>query len=227
MYWQENEDDAESYQVPDDVVDLVFAIECKSLPLDHGQALGDSLLSQAPWIAEEPLAGIHQIHVAESSNGWNRPQNPSTDLLWPSRRTRLVIRMPSQRLSDCQQLCGQSLEIDGHLIKLGKTSIRSLSKLTTLFARYVDTDGSEDDPRFIDSMLAKLQAQDIRVKKMMSGRVVRHAFDGKFITTRKLMIAGLSIEDSIRLQQQGLGDKKLYGMGLFLPHKGIDSVQPN
>jgi len=38
------------------------------------------------------------------------------------------------------------------------------------------------------------------------------------------MIADLSKKESIRLQEEGVGDQRLYGCGIFLPHKSIDAV---
>ena len=38
------------------------------------------------------------------------------------------------------------------------------------------------------------------------------------------MIDGLSVEDSLRLQREGLGPGRMLGFGVFLPHKGIDAV---
>ena len=224
MYWQENEDDPENFQISKDVVDLVFAIKCKTLPLDHGNSLKQAVVQHIPWLVDEPLAAIHQIHMAESSNGWNRPQNPSTELLWPSRRTKLVLRMPQYRVEDCQIICGQTLDIEGHELTIGPSKQKFLSKLTTIFARYVDTLGNDQDQEFIENMADILQQRNIRVKKMMSGLLTRHRTDEGVLLTRKLMLSGLSIEDSIRLQHQGIGDKGLMGVGIFLPHKGIDAV---
>ncbi|MBV5275414.1 MAG: type I-MYXAN CRISPR-associated protein Cas6/Cmx6, partial [Lamprocystis purpurea] len=44
------------------------------------------------------------------------------------------------------------------------------------------------------------------------------------ITTRSLLLAGLKPDESLRLQQQGLGLHRLMGCGIFIPHKGIDAV---
>ena len=38
MYWNEDRK-TEEYQIPDDIIDLSFAIKCKCLPLEHMQAL--------------------------------------------------------------------------------------------------------------------------------------------------------------------------------------------
>ncbi len=224
MYWQENEVDPNTYQVSDEVVDLVFAIRCKSLPLDHGEALFQAVIRYLPWLNDEPQSAIHQIHVAESANGWNRPKDPSSELLWPSRRTRLVLRVPQHRVEGCLTLTNQALDIEGHELIIGPAKQKLLSKLTTIFARYVDTEGNDQDAEFIQDMASVLQQRQIRFKKMMSGLLIKHRTDEGYLLTRKLMLAGLSIEDSVGLQQQGIGNRQLMGIGLFLPHKGIDAI---
>jgi CRISPR-associated protein Cas6 len=224
MYWQENEDDPDTYQISNEVVDLVFAIQCKTLPLDHGNALYQAVIGCIPWLCDESQAAIHQIHVAESAHGWNRPKDPSSELLWPSRRTRLLLRVPQHRVEDCQTLTGRTLDIEGHELTIGPVKQKMLSKLTTIFARYVDTGGSDQDQEFIQNMADILQQRKINVKKMMSGLLVKHRTDDGYLMTRKLMLAGLNIGDSVRLQQQGIGNRQLMGIGIFLPHKGIDAV---
>jgi len=39
------------------------------------------------------------------------------------------------------------------------------------------------------------------------------------------MIADLEVEESLRLQQKGLGPYRYLGCGLFIPHKGIDDIR--
>ena len=82
MYWEEDEDSS-AVQIPDDVVDLVFSISAKTLPIDHAYALSQAVAEQLPWFVDEPLTGLHTIHVAASSNGWYRPDSPD-QVLYPS-----------------------------------------------------------------------------------------------------------------------------------------------
>ena len=226
MIWQDNEDDTEEEPVPGDVVDLLFSIRCNSLPLDHGYHLSQAIKDIIPWINEEPQAAVHQIHVAESSHGWQRPDQQD-DVLLPSRRTRLILRMPAHRLEDCRLLENQTLDIDGHVLTTKTFKTRSLSQLTTLMARYIITSDEEADDQFIERMHSVLHDQGIAVKKMLSGLTVKHSGSDRQIITRKLMLAGLTREDSLRLQQQGQGNLMLMGIGVFLPHKGIDAVKPS
>jgi CRISPR-associated protein Cas6 len=224
MYWQEDDDKGDNVEVPEDVQDLLFRIDCRSLPLDHGYSLSGQILQQLPWMQQEPQAAIHQIHVAESANGWMRPTDPETDVLYVSKRTRMTLRLPASRFDDARALVGKTLDIQGHALTVGDYTTRKLTRLTTIFARYVDTAGSEDENLFLQRMQQQLLDKGIRVKKMMSGRLLTHQTDKGAVLTRKLMVSELDVSESLQLQQQGLGDKQLMGLGIFLPHKGIHAV---
>lgn len=224
MFWQEDDDREDIEQVPDHVQDLLFSIECKTLPLDHGFALSREIQQHLPWIAEQPGAAIHQIHVAESANGWIRPEDPEQEVLCVSRRTKMTIRLPQNRFEDARRLVGKTLDIEGHPVKVGEYHTRKLSRLTTIFARYMDTQGITDDHQFLHNMAQKLLQLDIKVKKMMSGKLLTHQTPAGPLLTRKLMISDLDVSQSLLLQEQGLGDKQLMGIGIFIPHKGIDAV---
>jgi len=224
MYWQDEKDGQQSFQVPENVVDLLFRLDCKHLPLDHGYALSQAVQQEIPWISSEPQAGIHQIHVAESAHGWMRPDDPDKDLLWLPKRTRLKIRLPAHRLKEIVSLIGRTLDVDGHPLTVGEFTTKKLSKLTTIFCRYIDTEGLEDEVQFLKNIAMLLNRQGINIKKMMSGKLARHKTPDETILTRKLMLSDLDVKQSIQLQEDGLGNKKLLGLGIFMPHKGIDAV---
>ncbi len=228
MFWEEDEDKTLPYTIPDDVVDLNFAIKCKTLPLNHAWPLSREIQQILPWIKQEPTAGIHQIHVAESNNGWLRPQDDEEGaLLYPSRRTKLSLRIPGNKIKDAQQLTGKTLDIDGHELTLGKSRKKQLSNASVIFARYVASDEEETENEFLKRIHNDiLDMTNFKVKKMLCGK--SHTIDtpnGKLLT-RHLMIADLDSEPSIKIQQLGLGDYRELGCGLFLPHKGIKTLKP-
>ena len=43
---------------------------------------------------------------------------------------------------------------------------------------------------------------------------------------RSLMLAGLTPEQSLALQQHGLGAERKLGCGVFIPHKDIGDLRP-
>lgn len=224
MYWQEDTKN-EEHKVPDDVVDLVFALRCKCLPVDHVYALFEAVQTVLPWLKEETNAGLHAVNVAASSNGWIRPNEPQA-LLHLSKRTRFELRVPKHRIDDAKKLVGETLDVCGHEFELRSVSERPLSVLTTLFARHLVADeelvDEEDVLRWVSS---KLKENGITPRKMLCGTTHSIETPEKNISTRSLMIADLEVEESIWLQQHGLGPYRHLGCGLFIPHKGIDDIR--
>ncbi len=207
------------------MVDVVYAIECRALPVDHAWPLSRAVTGALPWLKDDPRAGVHTIHVAESGNGWMRPGNPD-DLLQLSRRTKLALRLPVERLGDARSLTGQTLDVAGHRMAVGEASERPLSDLTTLFARYIVAEEAGSEESFLKAMHSALRAMGITPKKMLCGIEHRIRTPDGPLRTRSLMLAELSPDESRRLQEQGLGSSRYLGCGLFLPHKGIQELHP-
>lgn len=224
MYWNDKTDTT-AYVVPDNVADVLFRVSCPRLPLDHAWPLREALLARLPWLAEEALAGIHLIHGAESGNGWERPSNPDADLLHLPRRARMALRLPKNRITDAHALLGATLDIDGFPLTVGDSSLRPLSALTTVFARYVAGDDREEDV-FLATCYRELRDMGIKVRKLLCGRGHDLRTPDGPVHTRSLMLADLDVEDSVRLQQLGLGAHRTLGCGLFLAHKSVRPVNP-
>ena len=152
-----------------------------------------------------------------------RPEGPN-DLLYLSRRTRLILRVPQQRLAAAQRLSGHTLMVAGQTMKVEQAVIRPLSTHTTLFSRYLAFDETLEENVFLARMQRELAAVDVQPKKMLCGieRVI--VTPAKAIHARSLMVAELTVEQSLRLQQHGLGRLQHLGCGLFIPHKDIREV---
>jgi len=225
MFWQEDHTEI-AFQVPDDVVDVLFSVDCKRLPVDHAYALSAALQQAVPWIAEGTSGiGVHTIHVAGSQNGWERPEHGSSQHLILSRRTRLAIRIPKERIDALVQgLQGKTLDVSGHPLTVGSGKIRSLSKETTLFSRYVVSLPDDTEEAFLGQTARALSNQGVRVRKALCGKTTLLGTPSGVVHARSLLLADLSQEESIRLQQTGLGPRREMGCGIFIPHKGVAAV---
>ena len=225
MCWQEDDSERE-YQVPDDVVDVRFAIDCRRIPVDHAFALAHAIEMALPWITEEADAAIHTIHVAGSQNGWERPPHSADAHLMVSRRTKLVIRLPSHRVAPLRSgLEGATLDVDGCAVRVGEGKVSSLTTESTLLARYVVPPAGDSEAEFLAWAAAELGHMGIRLRKALCGRATTITTPAGALPTRSLLLADLAPEDSVRLQQLGLGAHRRMGCGIFIPHKGVEAVR--
>ncbi|MCG7921243.1 MAG: hypothetical protein N0C81_02460 [Candidatus Thiodiazotropha lotti] len=219
MFWQEEEDE-ERFVVPDNVLDLLFKIKCATLPIDHAWALAQAIQQALPWFADEPNTGLHLIYGADSGNGWERPSG-SDQLLYLSRRTPLILRLPNRRVEDAGALTGKILDIDGHSLEVGKSHTRLLGMTTTLYCRHLIAAENQSEDEFLHHSVEQLKALKLRFNKVLCGKGERFETPDGALMTKSLMVAGLPLDDAVTLQEEGLGPLRTRGFGLFNPHKTV------
>lgn len=226
MLWQEGSGE-QAIAVGEGIVDVAFRLAGGTVAVEHAHALCRALLAELPWLADEPHSGIHQIHMAASGNGWMRPNADDCEVLNLSRRTRLTLRLPRERVADAEGLTGRSLDVGGHRLQVGKASERPLTASGTLFARYVIFDHArhEDEECFIGWVAELLQGMGITPTKLLCGMTSHIDAPRERLRARSLMVAALPPDASLELQRRGLGGGRLMGCGLFVPHKGIEAVR--
>jgi len=208
----------------DEVVDAVFAIECRSLPVDHAWALSAAIQSALPWFAGEPQAGLHTVHGAASGAGWVRPEGEDA-LLQLSRRTRLVLRLPGHRLADAAALTGRTLDVAGSPMRVGRLVPRPLLRIASLFSRSVIFEGAGDEAAFVAAANEGLRSLGVETSTMLCGRDVTLATPEGAYRTRSLMLTVSTPAQSLLLQRQGLGEARKLGCGVFIPHKDVGDLR--
>lgn len=196
------------------VVDLVFPLTGRSVPQHYTQVLHAALQQELPWLAQEPQAGIHPLKLVHGSSAG------PVGLLSP--RTRLLLRLPRERVAQAGALAGRRLDVGGHAVELGTPHERELLPHATLYAYAVAAEGA-DEVRFMQAVAAELQALGVRTQTVCGKRGER-PLDGAPLTTFSLMLHALSAADSLRVQERGLGPHRLLGCGLFVPHKSAAAV---
>ena len=202
------------------VVDAVFAVSCRTLPVDHAYALSQAIQAALPWFSDEPGAGLHLIYGAASGSGWTRPTGEGA-MLQLSHRTKLALRLPTRRLDDAARLCGCILDVAGCTLRVNAMSVRPLSRITTLYSRCVVLAEAGNEAAFLAAAARELGALGIEPARMLCGLETPVATPAHTYLTRSLMLAGLAIEQSLALQRHGLGAERGLGCGLFIPHKDI------
>jgi len=224
MLWQEDKK-ATPYTVPDTVADLSFSLTSKQVPLDHAQQLSDAILEILPWIKDEPHAGIHMIHGASTGNGWQRPEDDTSDgCIHLSKRSKMQIRLPKTRYVDADVLIGKTIQLNGHDVTFGEYQVKPLTPLGTLFCRYAILKTNETEDEFVGRVAAELKTMGINLTKALCGMGNSFNLSSGLTKTMSIMVADLDPEDAVLLQQNGIGEGRKAGFGLFVAHKGIKAV---
>lgn len=217
MFWQENINE-EAFTIPENIIDISFQISSKILPIDHSELLKNSLCDTLDC----SLGGlaIFGIGVADG-NGWEQDKN---GYFYPSNRTKLTIRLKKELKESVMLLLGKTLEMGNYQVKITKFKAeKKLSKSSIIFSKMIVSSEKTED-KFLQKCFDEIKGLGIIPKKMMAGLERQITIDSKKITTRSLMIADLSKQDSVTIQENGLGEFQLFGCGIFSPQKGIESV---
>ncbi len=195
-----------------DIVDVILDLEASCLPAGHEVALLQEVLRLAPWMAAEPRAGIHPLRGVRGADG----------SLLLSRRTKLVIRMPRDKLCAASNLEGASLDLAGTPIRIGHGTFRRLEPSATVYSPRVAT-GDEEESVFLVTLGRELDRLAVR-GRLLCGRRTRIARDGRDFAAWGVAVHELSAEHSLVLQRQGLGLMRDLGCGILSPHKTIHTA---
>jgi CRISPR-associated protein Cas6 len=144
MFWQEDTKQ-EHFTLPKTIQDAVFVIRAKVLPIDHAYLLSQALLKHLPWLAEVN-AGIFDISVADG-NGWEQDES---GFYYPSKRSKLNIRVPQEKLKSVQTLAGKTLDLGEYSIDIIKAlEPKLMSDMLIVFAKHIACDNMKLKSKFV------------------------------------------------------------------------------
>lgn len=190
-----------------DMVDVVFPLQGHAIARDHAQALRDALAGLLPWLRGDAAAGIVPIRLV-----------PGTDALSPlSQRARLVLRVPSRRVGELAAAAGAQFDVVGQRLRLGTPQRQALRPHSAMYAYRVAAPGP-DEAQFM-AMVAREMARLGIAAARVCGRQQQIALDGRQIDVFSLLLHEMEPRHALRLQEYGLGEHRLLGCGVFVPHK--------
>jgi len=212
------------------VVDLAFRLTGDKIPADHGYALLAAISRLIPAVHGDTTIGIHPVqgrHVGHR-------------LLALTDRSRLVFRLDSDRIGEILPLAGQQLDLDGHRIRVGVPETRALRPAPHLRSRLVVIKGFIEPEPFLQAVQRQLSELGIRAtpglpvrraSASVEGRTLDNArrcpYIRRTIRIRDKQVVGyavdvtdLTAEESIVLQERGLGGRRRFGCGIFVAFKG-------
>jgi CRISPR-associated protein Cas6 len=204
-----------------EMVDLSFSVDCKELPYDHAYELSSEIIKLVPEIKNDNRNAIQTLHGPMSGNGWVRADGENIFL---SKRAKLCLRVRKDHADKIREIEGKKIKLFGNELNIGKSKIKSFLVVRDLFCRFVSCNEDLPEENFLEEVQTELRAFKVNINKALCGQSKRISFGEKSLYTRSLMIADLTKEEAVILQEEGVGEHRLFGCGIFLPHKSIDAV---
>jgi CRISPR-associated endonuclease/helicase Cas3 len=211
-----------------DTIDLLFPAVGSQIPVEHGYALYSALSHQLKCLHDGSvpfgLAPVNGLPVG----GGKLQLDPTS--------SRLRLRVAASSIPQLLPLAGKRLDIKGHPIRLGVPSVAALRPVPVLIARMVAIKLAkpENVAPAPDAFLAAARRQlselgvrgTLRIPEHVNKRGQREPIrrvlriKEKAVIGYALLVEGLTPEDSIQLQDKGLGGRARMGCGFFLPTEG-------
>ena len=208
------------------IVDLAFRLSGDTIPADHGYALLGAISRIIPVVHGNDEVGIHPIvgpFIGER-------------LIALDDASRLTFRLDSGLAGEVLPVAGEQLELDGHSIRVGVPETRPLVPAARLHCRLVMIKGFMEPGPFLEAVrrqLAELHIEGVpgllrrQTEKALEGRSAatpdRCPFVRRTIRIRDKTIVGYAVEvqglraeESLLLQERGIGGRRRFGCGLFV-----------
>ncbi|MDB5386475.1 MAG: cas6 [Planctomycetaceae bacterium] len=190
-------------------IDLSFPlISQASLPADHGYLLYVGLCRLMPQLHGSDGYAVHPVRGQQTGNRQLQ--------LCPW--SRLTFRAEAEKIPELIALAGKQLLVADRVLRVGIPEVHALTSEPAVRSRLVTTKNGQDAERFVKEIRRQLEAMQVSSEAILTlgKRRTIHIRD-KEVVGHEVIIEGLSAEESLTIQEQGLGGRRHMGCGVFVP----------
>lgn len=187
------------------MIDLAFKLMGTRIPVDHGYALFAAVNRLVPELHDAKNIGLHPIRGRFDGNG----------CLVLSPASRLVIRVPDDRIREFLKLAGKTLEVNGNRFLVAVPEVRAIRPAAALFARLVTIKGFMEAEAFVEAAERQLETMGVKCTLQLGERRTVRIKD-KQVVGFELLALELDAEGSVMLQEIGIGGRRRMGCGVFV-----------
>ena len=198
------------------IIDLTFVLQGTTIPLDAGYALFAAISRIVPSIHGDRRIGVHSIRGMKLQ--------PGRLTLVP--QSKLRLRMPSEEVITYLPLGGAKLDLDGSRLSVGVPRTEPLVAAPVVSSRLVTIGHHQEPDEFLASVNRQLKEMGVTARaEFLPSPDPRHAGQPsrRIITVKDrkvvgypIVVSGLTAEESLTVQEQGLGSRRRMGCGLFV-----------
>lgn len=190
------------------IVDLAFPlISIQPIPADHGYPLYGALSRILPQLHESNGIAVHPI----------RGQQIGNRQLQLNERSRLVLRADADHIGQLIALAGKQLDVGGHRLRVGVPQVWTLRPAPALRSRLVTIKGFLDPELFRAAAHRQLDEMGVSSEAQLTlGKRRTLRIKDKEVVGYEVLVEALTADESLALQERGLGGRRHMGCGVFV-----------
>ena len=211
IFREEQHEDIEIIHNP--CIELAFSVMGKNLPIDHGYQLYSALKYRLAQLKD-----WNDISIKTISGKLDRHKRNEINL---TERSKLLIRLPAEKVPFIYPFSGKSLTIGKHKIRLGIPEMNFLQPKSKMRSHIVVIRGYEQPDPFLTA--AQNQLNELKIQGKIQLLTTKDGTPKRKTIKVKQTLVGFGIEitnlsesDSLILQEKGLGGKPKMGCGVFV-----------
>lgn len=195
------------------IVELRFRIfGSGSLAADHGYRLYSALAAMVPSLHGPNAIAIHPIRGRQIGNRLLEV------MPWSS----LAMRVSDTQIAELLLLSGKNLTLGNATLRLGVPEVHGLVPAASLRSRLVTIKSFMDSEGFQEAARRQLDALEIApVAALRLGKRRTLRIKDKEVVGYETIIEDLSADESLRLQEHGIGGRRHMGCGVFVPARKV------
>ena len=201
------------------VIDIVWPLAIQGrIPLHHQYPLLSAISKLVPAVHASEAFGLHPIRGIRVAPG----------ILELTPWSTVKIRTQLTQLECLLPLSGKRLDLASYPIRLGTPQLFTLSASANLICPLVTIKGYLEAGIFANGLRKQLDSEGVSPSvNMVVGRRRVLRVKQQAIVGFEVRLEGLSEQDSLTVQQQGVGGRRHLGCGLFNPIKSTRQQERN
>lgn len=196
-------------------VDLSFQLAgTNAIAADHGYALYGAVSRLLPLVHAENGVGVHPIRGRQVGN------RQLALMPWST----LSLRVAESEIASMLPLAGRALRLGNSSIRVGVPTVHALVPATALRSRLVVIKvanirpDSVTDEQFAEAARRQLADLGISSESIITiGKRRTLRVKQRELVGYEVVVEGHTAEESVTLQEKGIGGKRHMGCGVFLP----------
>lgn len=190
-----------------------FSVYGQDIPVDHGEFLYAAISRQCPELHQ-----MEDFHISPIVRTMAIDERLS---LLPG--SCFFARVPEAYLPQLVRICGKTLQLRDSLVRVGPLQVQLIQPVPALRSRIVTIKNALTEERMREKIEEALDTTRTSANiRILRRRII--SIHGRKVVGFGIHLSDLTDEVSLSIQVAGLGGRRRFGCGVFLPESEVSGL---